>query len=349
VVKDRARYHPRPMSVPSTEPRAGRVRLRALAVALSSGLLALVAAELVARAAYEAPWYERLVAEQQESRELDYERNQYNLRGPAYAYPKPADARRVLMLGDSFTFGMGVARDEDTFARRCERALNAELDLPGVARVELFNGAIIGSVTITWAQVWDEMKGRLDPDVLVLVFFLRDGTLAGSVPEFFDAIRDEIAARNRASWAYRHLALYRLWKDARDRERIRAHYTRAFRRAYFGDEEETAEWRAAREHLARIVGEARARGCTVGFVVFPVLSGLAEEPYAFQDICDLLADFAREHELAHLDLLDAFRGREGADLWVSPFDQHPNEAAHAIAAEALTPFLAELLREHEAR
>jgi hypothetical protein len=42
-----------------------------------------------------------------------------------------------------------------------------------------------------------------------------------------------------------------------------------------------------------------------------------------------------------LDLFDAFRGRDGPSLWVHPTNQHPNEEAHAIAAEALGRFLRE--------
>jgi hypothetical protein len=44
-----------------------------------------------------------------------------------------------------------------------------------------------------------------------------------------------------------------------------------------------------------------------------------------------------------LDLLPAFQGRKAKDLWVSPGDHHPNERAHAIAANEIGRFLEELL------
>lgn len=314
-----------------------------LALALLALLAALCAAELVARARYVAPWHQRLVAAQRAAQELPYERNTYNLRGPDYLGPKPAGARRILMIGDSFTFGMGVARDEDTFARRVERALRERLAPEGVAGVEILNASIIGSLTGHWLELWEALAPRFRPDLVVFVFFLRDGTLAGSVPEFFDVVRDELAARSAASPLYRRSYLYRTLRDARDREQIRSHYTRAFRSAYFGSEEERSEWRNAQANLRRMAREARERGIQPAFVLFPILAGLDEQPYPFQDVCDLLLDFARSEGLPTLDLLPAFRGREASELWVSPFDQHPNERAHAIAAEALTPFLAQLL------
>jgi len=45
------------------------------------------------------------------------------------------------------------------------------------------------------------------------------------------------------------------------------------------------------------------------------------------------------------DLFADFRGHDAPELWVSALDQHPNEKAHALAAESLLSFVAELLRE----
>ena len=42
------------------------------------------------------------------------------------------------------------------------------------------------------------------------------------------------------------------------------------------------------------------------------------------------------------NLLPAFMGMDGTQLWVSPFDQHPNERGHAVAAEAMLPFIRDL-------
>ena len=71
--------------------------------------------------------------------------------------------------------------------------------------------------------------------------------------------------------------------------------------------------------------------------MFPVLAGL-DDDYPFTDICDLLLEFAAREQMPSLSLLPAFSGRHGPDLWVSPFDQHPNETAHAIAADAILAF-----------
>jgi len=96
--------------------------------------------------------------------------------------------------------------------------------------------------------------------------------------------------------------------------------------------------------VLEIKKEAEALGARVGFVVYPILVDLAEgRDYPFQEICDLLEQFAVERGMPVLNLLPSVRGQKGPELWVSPLDQHPNEKAHAIAAEAVAPFVARLL------
>jgi lysophospholipase L1-like esterase len=117
-------------------------------------------------------------------------------------------------------------------------------------------------------------------------------------------------------------------------------------RAYFGSEAETAEWRRAQRNRLRLRGAARARGTQVGLVVFPILVELSERD-PFRPQVELVVDFGRANDLATRDLLPALLGCDAADLWVSPLDQHPNAAGHALAAESLAPFARELLAQGE--
>ena len=47
--------------------------------------------------------------------------------------------------------------------------------------------------------------------------------------------------------------------------------------------------------------------------------------------------------IPHRELLETFRGRRSAELWVHPVDHHPNEVAHRLAAEALVPEVLKLV------
>ncbi len=322
--------------------------LRSLAI-VASVLVSLTIVEVTTRILYEAPWHERLETEQRQSQQHAYRKNALGLRDLDYESPKPPDHQRVLLLGDSFTFGSGVFDDERVFPEIVERMLNEREHPPGVRRIDVLNGGIHGSLTKDWLILYRRIEKPYEPDVVVSVFFLRDGTMTGSVPAFFDPIRKTIVARNRASWPYRISYAFRMIRDHFDRRQISEAYTQEFQKAYFGEKSETAEWQRAQRHLLRLRDLASERGAVFGLVVFPVLVDLRADDYPFQRICDEVTRFAIEHDIPVLDLLPAFRGQVSPDLWVSPVDQHPNSEGHRIAAEALLPFVSRLLDELEKR
>jgi lysophospholipase L1-like esterase len=88
--------------------------------------------------------------------------NSLGLRAPEPSRQKPPGTVRVLLLGDSFTFGFPV-RDEETFAARIGEALRAK-GLP----VEILNGGQSGySPTLHYLTLRDQLLAY-EPDVVVL-------------------------------------------------------------------------------------------------------------------------------------------------------------------------------------
>lgn len=310
--------------------------LRKLSLSLASALATLGVVELAARAVYTRPWYEDIVAaaRREGPREHAYKVNADGLRSSEIR-PKGPGTRRVLVIGDSFTFGWAVHDDAAVFPAHLERALADE-------RIEIVNGGLAGSLTHQWVDLWRRLGDRVDPDVVLIVFFLRDGTRTTSIG-MFDAIRAELTAEHDASLLYRASAAYRTIRDRFDRRRIGEHYRAEFHAAYFGDERARAEWIAAQENLKTLIAMARGRGVAVGLAVFPVLIDLDAEAYPFEDVCEEILAFAAREEVPAMSLLPAFRGRDASTLWVSDVDQHPNADAHAIVAAALEPFVRTLL------
>jgi hypothetical protein len=320
-------------------------RFRAPLAAALGILIAALALEVGARFRHEAPWYERLETEQQ-AKPMRRKLNEYGLRGPAHSGPKEAEARRILIIGDSFTFGDGVEDGSLVFPALLERDLCAGPLPAGVERVEILNGGIPGSHTDDWLELWHKVGGVFDPDVVIVVFFLRDGSRVSAKKGFFDPIRRDIVARNERSWLYQHSYAFRVVRDRLDRADVARSYGSEITRAYLGDESETEEWRSAQTELLELRDLAAEQGASVGFVVFPILVELSES-YPFRGVCDLLASFARGHGMPTLDLLPAYLGHDATELWVSPMNQHANAAGHAIAARAMLPFVRGLLEQHE--
>ena len=212
----------------------------------------------------------------------------------------------------------------------------------------MLNGGIRGSNPSVWLDLLTRVEDSFQPDVIVVVFFLRDGVRSTSIHHFFGPIRDKIARRNDASQLYGYSYIYRVLRDAADRELVGHDYTRHLHAGYFArNRARRAHWKTQQQHLREIFTIARARSAAVGLVVFPVLAGLKDDPYPFERIVRMLRRFGRINDVSVHDLLEDFRGLYGPDLWISGFNQHPNERAHAIAAEALYPFVLRLLREAE--
>lgn len=94
--------------------------------------------------------------------------NRYGLRGADPVIPKPAGTFRILMMGDSFTFGFPV-RDEEAFCHLIEQGLRAQ-GLP----VEVINAGVSGySPTLHYISLRDQYL-EFEPDLVVLWYDLGD-------------------------------------------------------------------------------------------------------------------------------------------------------------------------------
>lgn len=323
---------------------------RALLVLASTGA-ALGGLELWARATWTAPWYQRLLDEQARNQRIAYTENRHGLRDRDYPSPGPEGRLRLLVLGDSFTHGTGVAEDELVWPELVERELD-RAPWPGrsaVEGVDVLNGGLSGSLTRAWVRLFEELVDDFQPDAVLVVFFLRDGTKLGSTG-YFDDIVEQVVQPDRDSALYQASYLYRVLRDLQVRRGFLGRYRGGFEKAYFGTEEQTRTWGRAQANLLKLRDMARERGLPIGLAVFPILVELeTDADYPFQAVVDLLLDFGREHGFPTHDLLPAFRGQDAPELWVSSLDQHPNARGHAIAARSLLPFARELLETARAR
>lgn len=82
-----------------------------------------------------------------------------------HSQPKPPGVRRLLLVGDSYTFGAGVA-DEEAFAHVLGELLGSEW--------EVVNISAPGWGTDQQILAFEEAGLACDPDMVVLGFFVRD-------------------------------------------------------------------------------------------------------------------------------------------------------------------------------
>lgn len=121
--------------------------------------------------------------------------NAHGFRGPARGEAPASDKLRIAALGDSFTFGQGVADDQALPA-----VLEGELAARGRQDVEVLNFGIPGlNLTEITAQ-YRHFARRWKPRVVALFLFEND----------LDRGLCETLDRSAFMWSLRHLRLFRL-------------------------------------------------------------------------------------------------------------------------------------------
>jgi len=95
--------------------------------------------------------------------------NSFGLRSPEVAVPKPAGTYRILLLGDSFTFGFQAA-DDVLFARKLEQRLRAG----GFPSVEVVNAGVLSYCPLLEYLQYRHELHVLEPDLVILNFDMSD-------------------------------------------------------------------------------------------------------------------------------------------------------------------------------
>jgi GDSL-like Lipase/Acylhydrolase family len=242
---------------------------------------------------------------------------------------------RVVVIGDSFTEGMGV-KEEDTYARVLHRLLDTGAE---AGRWEVFN---CGRRGYDFPAIHDLFETVLAfaPDVVVYGMVLNDAVRSDAFQARQSYLNDWILDRGRMfrdeddGRRLRPLDL-RLLAFVRDRletRRVGLDTTRWYHDMY-GDPNREG-WLQTQAYLRDMNQKAQARGGRFLVASWPLLVGL-EGRYPFADVSETIARFCLSAGIARHDLLSALQGRPDASLWVHPVDHHPNETAHRLAAESL--------------
>jgi lysophospholipase L1-like esterase len=245
---------------------------------------------------------------------VDVAINSKGLRDREIPYARTPGTLRILMLGDSFTEGWGVALD-DTFAKRLERLFAAK----GV-KAEVINAGVGNYNTVMEVNSFLDEGRKYDPDIVVLNFTFNDAEPVPPHPTENPLLRlceACVYLAGRADTLIRETTLRADWKDY-----------------YLGLYADDAPgWRAAKAALAQLADYARAHHEKLLVASLPELHQL--DPYPLQSITDLVQQAARDNGADFVDVLPALKAEPPLQLWVSPTDPHPNARAHALIADAL--------------
>ena len=235
-------------------------------------------------------------------------------------YPvERTDKYRILVLGDSLTFGWGVEHEE-TYVQLLEERLNAEL-----RPTEMINTGHGNYNTSQQVNLLRDKGLKYNPDKVVVFFFINDAEVT---PQ-------------RSKWTpvARLRSVTFLWS------RIRGLLTRAapgqtfesFYTALYEDDFEG--FIAMKDAFLELQGITEERGIELQVIMIPELHDLVN--YPFSEAYGKVYGFLAENGIPVIDLTSDFAGYEDAEgLWVAPDDAHPNALGHSMIAEYSYPFIA---------
>ncbi len=265
--------------------------------------------------------------------------------------PVPQAGRPMaLVLGDSYTFGVGVDH-EMTFVSLIEEALDH--------RYRFVNGGVSGYGPEQYRRVLEYLLEQgYQPELLVIAVFLgndlHDCIWDKDVPVVDGIPGGELSLR---SWLKRNLHLYRLLSNAYHRFMPNARLTWQTGKELYRD----AAWRngelaraatAFRAEMGRIAALARARSLPLVVAIIPTAEAVAaaagalvEEDSAAGPEFGLPARRVTrvlgELGIPHVDLTPSLAQHGAAESYF-PRDRHLTPLGHRIAAQAITRRIAGL-------
>lgn len=246
---------------------------------------------------------------------------------------KPPGVLRVVVVGDSFTYGQGIAR-EARLTERLDAALGPD--------VEVYNFGIYGANYPEHSTSMATAIEVAEPDFVILQWYTNDmqppddqspgaSHLAGPLHPHINP----------------HSALYFLANTAfrRVQRAVGSAPTFDDQFAPFHDPK-SAEARDARARLEQVLDVAREAARPHGMILWPSvglrvrLDDFMGEEALFTQVLDV----CRDRSLPCLDLRPALRDVPiDESLTVNQFDSHPNALANRYAAEATAGWLRQLL------
>jgi len=263
--------------------------------------------------------------------------NQLGLRG---ANLTDSNGRKILVLGDSFTFGSGVS-DDETFAARLGQALDGN--------AVVVNGGQPGYGIFQMAATLRRLGERLRPNLVIVVLW--QGDLTRQPPDI--KAREDLERNGRIRRVLKTSVL--LTQTGRGLERLLLRYGLNDWVIHVGDSSTPAGsdpkavinahlqgFQADTPRLLDMHREALQYGRGLFLVLWPKedFAHVAEEGLADQ-LTESVRAFAHKQGIPFMSVQPALRGI-AVDSLLIPNDWHPTTLAHCIVAQSIAAELTRL-------
>lgn len=290
-------------------------------------------------------------------------RNSLGLRDRDFAIPKPESTYRIVMLGDSFAWGVGLPVEQ-----ALPKLLEAELSAEHTGlETEVVNAAKPGYNTVEELLLLQELGMSYEPDMVILVYNLNDIEFLPQLAEGVyreeptpvveidpgeditqysrnAGLRGFVLKIERRSLFVRFL-VPRVGVVLRKAGLIDSVEFSWVEKIYQGFTDSNPGWLESKRAIREIAGLCRKEGCELLVAIYPLFADL--ENYQGRAAHETIARFCNDEGIPAVDLLPVFEHTRASSHWINFMDSHPNAAAHRAVAEALLPYVLERLRRRQ--
>jgi lysophospholipase L1-like esterase len=255
---------------------------------------------------------------------VDVKINSQGLRDNEYPFQKAPGVYRIMMLGDSTTFGWGV-RQEDTAAKFLERKLNVHPPA-GYDKVEVLDAGVGNYDTVQEVTYYETLGRAFHPDLVILVFFINDPEPVPVEKKGFLIDRSYLIAfaTNRFDGILRRTGKRPDWKQ---------YYASLY-------DDDKPGFQACKEALRSLGSATKSDGAKVLVALLPELHQINGDSYPFKAAHQKIKDVLKSENVPVVELIDGLKDHGPEEtLWVTRLDDHPDAKANDLVSDQLQQWI----------
>jgi lysophospholipase L1-like esterase len=245
---------------------------------------------------------------------------------------------RIIILGDSMSFGHGIKETKNTWPAQLETKLKEQNP-----NVEVINTAWPGEDTETELLIYKRKAKQLNPDIVIIGYFLNDAETDESlkareehhkqfqsssyIGNIFHAVFGKFFLEN--SYLYNMIIIF---YDSLKQQTFEDSYINQVTTTYNGN------LSLHQQQITNLIQEIRDSNAVPIVVTIPFFYNFEE--YPFMNAHNFVENAAFENNAAYIDLLDNFKNKDASEYVIGKYDNHVNEEGSKIIADQIATFIA---------
>jgi lysophospholipase L1-like esterase len=244
--------------------------------------------------------------------------NSMGLRDKEYSIKKPFNCFRLLILGDSMTFGWGTPQDK-TYPELLEKMLST-IKSDSTKQIEVINAGVGNYNTVQEVAHFKNRGIQFNPDMVILGFYLNDAEVTPKPTEGF--LKEN---------SYLYVLSASVWDAFLRTVKIKKNFEEYYLTLY---SDQNPGWQECKKALHELIVICESEQIQLIIVIIPELHQ-PNENYRFEKVHKFIRDIGKSNQVPVIDLLPEFQNSQPESLWVSPADPHPSILAHKIIANGI--------------